>query len=134
MAALHITRIDQKRSLPHCILAQCIFSLKFSNSDSKKICTANILFTHEHLAKTDVTGQRYVWLAQMTQAISLMSYFCSRFCECRQCLSKWEVQTWYMAPCQNRWDFGLPLKLVSSRSDFYSLCGGPKSEGHPTMN
>ena len=23
------------------------------------------------------------------------------------------VQTWYMAPCQNRWDFGLLLKLVS---------------------
>ena len=65
--------------------------------------------------------------------ISLTSYFCSRFCECRQCLSKWEVQTWYMAPCQNRWDFGLLLKLVSPRFMDSTLSYGPKRNGRPSM-
>ena len=54
-------------------------------------------------------------------------------CECRQCLSKWEVQTWYLAPCQNRWDFGLLLKLVSPRFMDSTLSYGPKRKGPPSM-
>ena len=44
---------------------------------------------------------------------SLISYFCSCFCECCQCLSNWEVQTWEIAPCHNCWNSAVILKLVS---------------------
>ena len=54
-------------------------------------------------------------------------------CECCQCLSKWEVQTWYLAPCQNRWDFGLLLKLVSPRFMDSTLSYGPKRKGPPSI-
>ena len=54
-------------------------------------------------------------------------------CECRQCLSKGEVQKWYMAPCQNRWDFGLLLKLVSPRFMDSTLSYGPKRKGPPSI-
>jgi len=47
--------------------------------------------------------------------LSLLLYFCSCFCDCRQCLLSWEVQTWQMAPCHNRWDSVVLLKLVSLR-------------------
>ena len=47
--------------------------------------------------------------------LSTNLYASLSFCECRQCLSNWEVQTCQMAPCQNRWDYGALLKLVSLR-------------------
>ena len=46
---------------------------------------------------------------------SLILYFCSCFCDCHQCLLDWEVQTWQRAPCHNRWDSAVLLKLVSLR-------------------
>ena len=37
-----------------------------------------------------------------TLPLSTNLYASLSFCECRQCLSNWEVQTWQMAHCQNR--------------------------------
>ena len=45
--------------------------------------------------------------------LSTNLYASLSFFECLQCLSNWEVQTWQMAPCQNRWDCAVLLKLVS---------------------
>ena len=46
---------------------------------------------------------------------------------------KMEVQKWYMAPCQNHWDFGLLLKLVSPRFMHSTLSYGPKRKGPPSI-
>ena len=45
--------------------------------------------------------------------LSTNVYASLSFCECLQCLSNLEVQTWQMAPCQNRWDCAVLVKLVS---------------------
>ena len=63
--------------------------------------------------------------------LSLILYFCSCFCDCRQCLLNWEVQTWQMAPCHNRWDSAVLLKLVSLRFMHSTLRYSPKRKGHP---
>ena len=63
--------------------------------------------------------------------LSLILYFCSCFCECCQCLSNWEVQTWQMAPCHNHWDSAVLQKLVSLRFMHSTLRYSPKHKGHP---
>ena len=60
----------------------------------------------------------------------LIWYFCSCFCECRQCLSNWEVQTWQMAPCHYCWDSAVLLKFVSLRFMHSTLRYSPKRKGH----
>ena len=67
------------------------------------------------------------------QYLSTNLYASLSFCECRQCLSNWEVQTCQMAPCQNRWDYGVLLKLVSLWFMHCTSRYGPKHEGHPCM-
>ena len=66
-----------------------------------------------------------------SQVTSLILYFCSFFCDCRQRLSNWEVLTWQMAPCHNRWDSAVLLKLVSLRFMHSTLRYSPKRKGHP---
>ena len=57
-------------------------------------------------------------------------YFCRCLCDCLQCLFDWEVQTWQMAPCHNRWDSAVLLKLVSLRFMHSTLRYCPKCKGH----
>ena len=72
-----------------------------------------------------------LWPSYCCLLESLILYFCSCFCECRQCLSNWEVQTWQMAPCHNHWDSAVLLKLVSLRFMHSTLRYSPKRKGHP---
>ena len=62
-------------------------------------------------------------------------------CVCLQCLSKWEVQTWYMAPCQNCLEFGLLLKFVSCSlmrhfvwNPHFEIRNSPGSLSHPILS
>ena len=70
-------------------------------------------------------------IAMNVVQISIISYFCSCFCDCRQCLLNCEVQTWQMAPCQNRWNSAVLLKLVSLKFMHSTLRYSPKRIGHP---
>ena len=69
----------------------------------------------------------------LCQFASTNLYASLSFCECRQCLSNWEVQTCQMTPCQNRRDCVVLLKLVSFQFKHSSLRYCPKHEGNPCM-
>ena len=103
-----------------------------------RACTSHLRRRREHTSTATASLRGHpLWPGSQTAFrwvnLSTNLYASLSFGECRQCLSNWEVQTWQMAPYQNRWDCAVLLKLVWFWFMHSTSRYGSKCKGHPCM-